>query len=89
MAEHRTPNPAVGGSSPSRPVRKKKDSMLKKLKTYVMNVIGEMKKVSWPTRSELVNSTIVVIVISAIAALLVGILDFIFATSLSMVLRSR
>jgi preprotein translocase subunit SecE len=63
--------------------------MLKKLKTYVMNVIGEMKKVSWPTRSELVNSTIVVIVISAIAALLVGILDFIFATSLSMVLRSR
>ncbi len=56
---------------------------------FMIATEGEMKKVSWPTRSELVNSTIVVIVISAIAALLVGILDFIFATSLSMVLRSR
>lgn len=63
--------------------------MLSKIRTYVVNVIGEMKKVSWPTRSELVNSTIVVIIISAIAAVLVGILDFIFATSLSLVLRSR
>jgi len=34
-------------------------------------------KVSWPTRSELVNSTIVVMVASIIAALLVWLIDII------------
>ena len=34
-------------------------------------------KVSWPTRSELVNSTIVVMVASIIAALLIWVIDWI------------
>lgn len=34
-------------------------------------------KVSWPTKSELVNSTIVVMVASIIAALIVWFIDFI------------
>jgi len=34
-------------------------------------------KVSWPTRSELVNSTIVVMVASIIAALIIWIVDWV------------
>jgi preprotein translocase subunit SecE len=34
-------------------------------------------KVSWPTKSELVNSTIVVMVASIIAALVIWLIDFV------------
>ena len=36
-------------------------------------------KVSWPTKSELVNSTIVVMVASIIAALVIWFIDFILS----------
>ena len=36
-------------------------------------------KVSWPTKSELVNSTIVVMVASIIAALILALIDFILS----------
>lgn len=63
--------------------------MLNKIKTYILNIFNEMKKVSWPTRNELVNSTIVVIIISVIVAAIVGLLDFIFTTGLTAILRPR
>ncbi|MCK4673447.1 preprotein translocase subunit SecE [candidate division WOR-3 bacterium] len=46
-----------------------------------------MRKVTWPTRSELINSTIVVIVISAIVALIIFALDTIFSNVLHLILR--
>ncbi len=63
--------------------------MFEKIKKYILNIINEMKKVTWPTRSELINSTIVVIIISAIVALIVGVLDFIFTSSLTFILKPR
>ncbi len=38
---------------------------------------SELKKVVWPTWSQLVNNTVVVVVISLIVALIVGVFDFI------------
>lgn len=35
---------------------------IQKLKNYYHDVVVEMKKVSWPTRQEVINTTIVVIV---------------------------
>ncbi len=46
-----------------------------------------MRKVTWPTRSELVNSTIVVIVISTIVAIIIFVLDTIFANGLTLIIR--
>jgi len=46
-----------------------------------------MKKVAWPTRSELMNSTIVVIIISALMAIIIFILDTIFSSALSLVVK--
>jgi preprotein translocase subunit SecE len=46
-----------------------------------------MRKVTWPTRTELINSTIVVIVISAIVAVIIFVLDTIFANALTLILR--
>lgn len=56
--------------------------MLKKLqdsidgvKTFTGDVLGEMKKATWPSRRELVESTMVVIVSLVIMSLFVGFCD--------------
>lgn len=45
---------------------------------YVKGAIVEMKKVTWPTRNEAKNYTILVIVISIAIAAFLGALDYIF-----------
>lgn len=44
------------------PVTSTPQGPIQKLKNYYHEVVVEMKKVSWPTRQEVINTTIVVIV---------------------------
>ena len=46
---------------------------------YLNETIGELRKVSWPTRREATNLTIIVIIVTVIMSLLLGFLDFVFA----------
>jgi preprotein translocase subunit SecE len=48
---------------------------LEKIKKFLKEVVAEMRKVTWPTKDELVGSTIVVIVVSLIVAIFIGIVD--------------
>ncbi|MCK4250291.1 preprotein translocase subunit SecE [candidate division WOR-3 bacterium] len=61
--------------------------MIKKILDYIRKVYTEMRKVTWPTRKELINSTIVVIVISGIVAIIIFIMDTIFSNILSILLK--
>jgi len=61
--------------------------VLEKVINYIKKVYLEMRKVTWPTRNDLVNSTIVVIVISAIVAVIVFVLDTIFTSVLGIILK--
>ncbi len=61
--------------------------MLNKIRDYIKNVYYEMRKVTWPTRSEVTNSTIVVVVISFIVAVIIFALDTIFTTILGLILQ--
>lgn len=61
--------------------------MFKKIIEYLKSVYQEMRRVTWPTRSELVSSTVVVIVISVIVAVIIFILDRIFSIGLGFILR--
>ena len=85
MVEHRSPKPAVGGSSPSWPANiiKQKGVVMAKIteKTlkYLREVKIEMSKVSWPSMSELKGSTILVIILSVFFAIYVGGVDLILA----------
>jgi len=45
--------------------------MIQKAVNYVKDVRTEMAKVSWPTRAELYESTIIVLVLSLILAIFV------------------
>jgi preprotein translocase subunit SecE len=47
--------------------------------TLVAEVVGELAKVTWPTRKETYASTIVVIITSLLAAGIVGAFDFVWS----------
>ena len=47
--------------------------------------IGELKKVSWPTRREATNLTIIVLVVVALMVLILGTLDLFFTWLLSLI----
>lgn len=50
-----------------------------KLIDYIKDTRGEMKHVSWPTRSQSIWFTVIVIVISLFTAFFLGFFDFIFS----------
>lgn len=47
----------------------------KKVHTFVVEVCVELSKVTWPTRKETWSQTIIVIVVSIIAAIILGVFD--------------
>ena len=50
-----------------------------KIGTFVSQVKTEMKKVSWPTRQELVNATVVVLISTILLALFIGVCDLVLS----------
>lgn len=52
-----------------------KQSMWEKIKQYVKETVVELQKMTWPTKDELIGSTIVVIVVSLVVAIFIGIVD--------------
>ena len=47
----------------------------KKVHTFVVEVCVELSKVSWPTRKETWSQTVLVIIVSVIAAVILGVFD--------------
>ena len=58
---------------------------MNKLISYIKESISEMKKVTWPTKKETYNYTILVIGISLAVAVFLGALDFIFNLGLQLI----
>ena len=54
---------------------------------FIRDVRVEMGKVTWPTRKDLAQSTLVVLVAVAIATVYVGVLDFAFEKALAFVVN--
>ena len=61
--------------------------MANKAALFINEVKGELKKVSWPTREELIGSTVVVLVTVAILSIFVGICDLVFSRAINMMIR--
>jgi preprotein translocase subunit SecE len=49
-----------------------------KIRSFFGEVVGELKKSSWPTRKELTDSTIVVVVTVLILGVFVAVADLVF-----------
>jgi preprotein translocase subunit SecE len=53
--------------------------------TLATEVTSELRKVTWPSRQELVSSTIVVIITTIVASLLLGLFDGMWSTVTRMI----
>lgn len=59
-----------------------------RMKSFFMDVRLEMKKVSWPTRKEIVGTTVVVLFAIFFFGFYLGLLDFSFARLVQKVFKS-
>ncbi|SHL04684.1 preprotein translocase subunit SecE [Rhodothermus profundi] len=59
--------------------------MFAKIRAYLQEVFREMQKVSWPSRQELINNTILTLVASAVLALFIFLADRVIATVLEFI----
>jgi preprotein translocase subunit SecE len=57
------------------------------VRTFIGEVRVELKKCTWPTRSELIDSTVVVIVSVVLVSLFVGVSDLVLNSLLRMVIH--
>ena len=83
MVEHWSPKPGVGSSSLS---ARANYIYNMKIINYIKESYTELvHKVSWPSRSELTNSAIVVLIASIIIALIVWLMDSSFEAIMTFV----
>ncbi len=61
--------------------------MFVKIKNYIKESIEEMQKVTWPTKKETYNYTLLVIGISLGVAAFLGALDYIFTLGLELLIK--
>ncbi len=59
---------------------------MNKLSNYIKESVEEMKKVTWPTKKETYNYTLLVIGISLATAIFLGALDYLFGWGLDLVI---
>lgn len=58
-----------------------------KIRVFLTEVTVELKKVSWPTRKELIDSTWIVLLSSIALAVFIGITDFALSKFLSLIIN--
>ena len=56
------------------------------IQRYFKETVGELRKVTWPTRKEATNLTLVVLVVMVGMSLVLGLLDFIFTQVFALIL---
>jgi preprotein translocase subunit SecE len=54
--------------------------------SYLRETWFELRKVSWPTRSEALNLTVIVIVVTSFLAIVLGLMDRLFAAAFGLLL---
>jgi preprotein translocase subunit SecE len=60
---------------------------LRRAQEFVREVVAEFHKVTWPSRQELINSTVVVITGTVVVALFLGGVDIVLAKIVEAILR--
>lgn len=58
--------------------KEKKPGLFSRLARYIKDVIGELKKVTWPSGKDLAKYTATVLAFIVLFAVVIGVLDFLF-----------
>lgn len=71
-------------------IQKKKKTNAKKkqsgIRRFYRETMGELRKVTWPTREEAINLTIIVIAVTFGMSAFLGIVDFLFSRLFALIL---
>jgi preprotein translocase subunit SecE len=62
----------------------KKDNVITR---YFKETRAELRKVNWPTRQEALNLTLIVVGFTILMAVLLGLIDYIFAWIFGLIIR--
>lgn len=54
---------------------------------YFRETWFELKKVSWPTRSEALNLTLMVVVVTAFLSIVLAVMDYLFQSGFSLIVK--
>jgi preprotein translocase subunit SecE len=57
-----------------------------RIQRYFRETVGELRKVSWPTRQEAMSLTVVVLIVIVVMSAYLGVLDFIFSRFFALIL---
>ncbi|MBP7774264.1 preprotein translocase subunit SecE [Candidatus Woesebacteria bacterium] len=57
-----------------------------RLDQYVHETVQEIKQVSWPTKKQTIDMTMLVIIVSIVLGAYIGILDYLFQSIVAIVL---
>ena len=89
VAKRADAKPARGRSQqkPQQKAKANRPAEKKGFMKFLRDVRVEMGKVTWPTRKDLAQSTLVVLVAVAIATAYTGVLDFVFDKALAFVVN--
>ncbi len=58
---------------------------MKKIIQFCKECVTELKRVTWPTRSEVFSSVKVVFISTVVMAVILGLLDYLFTTGLRLI----
>ncbi len=61
--------------------------MIQKVTKYFNDTYQEMQKVAWPSKDELIGSTIVVVVMSLLVSLFIGIVDQVLSKLVNLLVK--
>jgi len=60
---------------------------IEKLRTFLLEVNQEIRKVTWPGKRELAGATVIVLLATIMMALILGLFDLVIAQVLKLVIR--
>jgi|GEM_PF-7000306 len=79
--------PAPAKPAEKKPAKAKKPSKLLRPIQYLKEVAAEVKKLSWPSASELASRTGAVLAFVAAMAVLIFVLDLVFSGAVTLIMR--
>ena len=56
----------------------KKPSLFSRVKRFFKDIAGELKKIAWPGKKQVINNTTVVIVVVIISSIGISLIDYFF-----------
>ena len=67
--------------------KEKKPNIFVRFFKFCKDVVAELKRVTWPTKKELINSTLAVLAFVAVSAVVIYALDLVFGAGMKLLVR--